>query len=375
MGRWGESTSPHLPISPSHVTIPFAGLNLSGGVKSLLRLANRLAERGEYVRVIVPDYAAQPSIGLDPRIRFDVLRTAGPGPIRKLVYYPRLAVEAASGADVVLANYYLTAYPVFASWLLRGRRAALAYNVRGYEPQSHGLMAPASPLGRCVRYALARLSYGLPFSKIVTTEWLKQMVGDQRAVVVGHGIDLEVFRPDPRTASAVRPQPVIGVIGRLGRVKGYDDFLAAAALLRSQPAPCFLVVRADPVPLPAGRSEAVEASSDESMAGFYRRCDIFVFPSLAEGFGLPALEAMACGCAVVTTDCGGVWTFTRPDENCLMVPPGRPDLLADAIDRLVHDPGLRARLGLVGKETARTFDRNVSLDRLADSVVALARRV
>src|SRR6185295_16789686 len=110
-----------------------------------------------------------------------------------------------------------------------------------------------------------------------------------------------------------------------------------------------LIVRADPVPLPDGPSvTAIEARSEEAMAAFYQRCDIFVFPSLAEGFGLPALEALASGCALVTTDCGGVAAFARPNENCLMVAPGRPAELAGAIERLVRDGSLRQRLVRAG---------------------------
>jgi glycosyltransferase involved in cell wall biosynthesis len=156
-------------------------------------------------------------------------------------------------------------------------------------------------------------------------------------------------------------------------VKGYPDFLAAAALLSPELPLRFLVVRADPVELPGGHPvESIEARSEAEMAEFYRRCDVFVFPSLAEGFGLPALEAMACGCAVLLTDCGGVSSFARPEENCLMVPPCRPDLLVAAIERLVSDPALRARLAAAGAETARGFSRDVSLDRLADAIVRLA---
>jgi glycosyltransferase involved in cell wall biosynthesis len=222
------------------------------------------------------------------------------------------------------------------------------------------------------------------------------MVGDPRALVVGHGIDLDVFRPLPRpdepgpgpqtsggpAAAADGPRPgaepaavVVGVIGRQGAVKGYPDFLAAAELLgrESGLALRWLIARADPVPLPSGfPAEALRASTEAEMAAFYNRCGVFVFPSLAEGFGLPALEAMACGCAVVTTDCGGVSTFARPDENCLMVPPGRPVLLAEAIGRLVRDRPLRSRLAQQGLATAAGFGRPASLDRLADALVRLA---
>jgi glycosyltransferase involved in cell wall biosynthesis len=355
------------------VSIPLAGLNLSGGVISLLLLANRLAERGAVVRLLVPDYAAKVPVQMDRRVELRVASTVGGGRIRQLAYFLWLAGQAAAEADIVLANYFLTVYPAVASWLLHGRRAALAYNVRGYEPWSHGLMAPAGRISRYLRFGLAWLSYRLPLSKIVTTHWLKDMVGDDAAVVVGHGIDLETFHPR-RTSEppSFSDPPVVGVIGRLGKVKGYPDFLKATAVLAAEPDIRFLVARLDPVPLPPSRrTQVVEPRTEAAMADFYHRCDVFVFPSLAEGFGLPALEAMACGCAVITTECGGVSTFAQPGQNCLMVPPGQPKLLAAAISRLTSEPQQRARLAQAGVETARMFDRDASLDRLAAAVLAL----
>ena len=56
-------------------------------------------------------------------------------------------------------------------------------------------MATSGRLGRYLRYFLAILSYRLPFQKLVTTRWLNRMVGDSRAIVVGHGIDLSIFKP------------------------------------------------------------------------------------------------------------------------------------------------------------------------------------
>jgi len=390
--RDGLSASRH-----PRVTIPLVALNLSGGVKSLMLLANRMAERGAAVRLLVPDYAAVPPVQLDPAVELRVLRTRGPGRLCQLEFFLSLARESAADADVVLANYFLTAYPVVLSWLLHGRRAVLAYNVRGYEPWSHGLMAPSGMAGRYLRFGLAWLSYRLPLTKLVTTEWLRRMVADRQALVVGHGIDLETFSASDVGCQAsdlgltglaqrspvdrAKAEPgngkliVVGAIGRLGAVKGYADFLSAASSLPSELPIKFLVARADAVPLPDGHlAEPVEARTEDEMAIFYRRCDVFVFPSLAEGFGLPALEAMACGCAVVATDCGGVSSFARPSENCLMVPPAHPELLCEAIARLCREPELRARLARAGVETARGFDRRAALDRLVDAVFALAPR-
>ena len=397
------------------VAIPLAGFNLSGGVKSLCGVANALAERGHRVRILVPDYAASPPVALDPRVAVRVMASGPsrlPAPARKLLHLVRLATSATAGADVCLANYFTTAYASLASKLVRGDRCALAYNVRGYEPISHGMQAAASLPSRLARSGLAWMSYRLPLRKIVTTEWLRERTGDRHAYVVGHGIDLTVFRPppwrrgvgrvplphagDPESGAAARSdaartdvaadsgsphiaaarsgEVVVGTIARESLVKGYPDFLHALGCLPRDLPIRLEVAHPDPVPLPEGFPVAASRPTTEpEMARFYGGCDIFVFSSRAEGFGLPALEAMALGCAVVTTDCGGVNAFARAGENCLMVPPMDPSALAGAIVRLARDADLRERLSAAGIRTAQGFGREAVLARFCDYLEALAR--
>ncbi|MFN0071852.1 MAG: glycosyltransferase family 4 protein, partial [Chloroflexota bacterium] len=145
------------------INIPLAGMNLSGGVKSLLFLANALARRGHRVRCIVPDYAANPPVPLEPGVELRVLTSGnGPSALRKLVYFTRLGVDAASDCELCLANYFLTTFPSVTSNLIHGWQAVLAYNIRGYEPISHGALAEAGGFGRTVRSGLAKLSFRLP---------------------------------------------------------------------------------------------------------------------------------------------------------------------------------------------------------------------
>src|SRR3954465_14427265 len=93
---------------PIRVSIPLAGFNLSGGVKSLVGVANALAARGHAVRFLVPDFAATPPAALQPEVRLRILSTGPswlPAPARKLIHLGRLALLATAGADVCLANY------------------------------------------------------------------------------------------------------------------------------------------------------------------------------------------------------------------------------------------------------------------------------
>src|SRR5438045_8784615 len=85
------------------VTIPLAGFNLSGGVKSLVGVANAMAARGHAVRFLVPDYAATPPAALQPGVRLRVLSSGPtwlPSPARKIVHLLRLSLLATAGADV-----------------------------------------------------------------------------------------------------------------------------------------------------------------------------------------------------------------------------------------------------------------------------------
>jgi len=88
------------------------------------------------------------------------------------------------------------------------------------------------------------------------------------------------------------------------------------------------------------------------LAQILSAADVFVFPSLFESFGLPPLEAMACGTAVVCTDSGGVREYARHGFNCLLVPPGQVAPLANAILKLVNSPTLRQQLIANGLATA-----------------------
>lgn len=79
----------------------------------------------------------------------------------------------------------------------------------------------------------------------------------------------------------------------------------------------------------------------------YSRCTILVQPSLYEGFGLPAAEALACGTPVVATDAGAVAEVVSP-ESGLLVPPADAQALAEGIATLLEDPQRRQSMGLCG---------------------------
>ncbi len=339
----------------------------------LVLLANGMASQGWQVTFVAPDYASASPFPLDPRIRVTVVSTGPrwlPQLLRKALYYTKLFSSATNGAHLCLANYYLTAYCAVISRMLRGRESSILWYIQGYEAGSHGLLAEDGPVGRLIRYALACLSYRLPVPVYCVSEWVKDRIGRPDARVVHPpAVNLEQFSPEKRVKNEGRT--VIGTIGRQGDTKGYCDFLSAVEELPETNGIQVLVAspKANEVPLPTRvASEGIHAGTEAAMADFYRRCDIFVLSSRMEGFPLPPLEAMASGCAVVTTACGGVVEYTQDGVNGLVVPSRAPTAMAKAIKRLCQDQGLRERLAEAGIKTAQRYRQQDLVDRFVESI-------
>jgi len=86
---------------------------------------------------------------------------------------------------------------------------------------------------------------------------------------------------------------------------------------------------------------------------WYNCADLFVYPSVYEGFGLPVVEAMACGTPVITTRSSSL--IEVAGNGCILVAPGSPEDLQAAIERVLHDEVLRTRLRAAGLARADAF--------------------
>jgi glycosyltransferase involved in cell wall biosynthesis len=187
----------------------------------------------------------------------------------------------------------------------------------------------------------------------------QMQVRPERMTVVPVGVDHTVFRP----MEDVTPEPGRIMVTSSSDVpmKGLVPLLEAIAKLRTERAVTLTVIgrpheggRVDKAIARLGLSDVVQCVSgisDDALARLYGQAEVAVVPSLYEGFSLPAIEAMACGVAVVATTGGALPEVVGVDgETGLLVPPDDPGALAGAIARLLDDPALRARLGAAGRE-------------------------
>jgi glycosyltransferase involved in cell wall biosynthesis len=334
-------------------------LILSGGNRTIFEISNRLVERGHKVTITAIG-SPQDSKWFSPikaEVRYKKV-TFAMNLFRKfyLRYRWNYDVEDAlirlmPDCDINVAGYCFTAYPTFFSGIGRP-----FYLIQHYEPYFFQGTARARLRER------AKLTYFLPMRKLVVSRWLKDAVdkfGGEGATYIGNGVNTDVFRP-----SNVERDSYFRVMAFFRGIewKGEDTILRALDSLSKEIRLKLIAVGSGKIGNVRFPVESHGVVTDQQLAELYSSSDVFVFASRSEGFGLPPLEAMACGTAVVTTDCCGVNEYAKNEYNAVVAKEtGR---LGEAIERIYEDGNLRDRLRIGGFETVRQYD----MDRVVDRV-------
>jgi glycosyltransferase involved in cell wall biosynthesis len=184
---------------------------------------------------------------------------------------------------------------------------------------------------------------------------LRAPLRDDRVHVVPHV--LRSFADGSRAAAGEH----VLVASRLAPEKGVEVAVDACAR-----AGLPLVVAGDG-PLRDRVPDGIGSVPHEEVLRLIRRAAVVACPSLREGFGVVCAEAMAAGRPVVASAVGGLLDLVCDGETGLLVPPGDVAALRAALERLLGDPGLRARLGAAGRERAREL---LGWDAVTDATVA-----
>lgn len=309
-------------------------------------------------------------------------------PFWSLLSYLRLLLRARAivsrlSPDVVNAHYCVTHGVIAALAGLRPR----VVNLWGSDIMWDAAV-PMPPWRRWpIRLALESAD------AIVSTSYF--MVGEVRRVlkrlpplhVVPFGVDTEAFRPAPspdeeRNGNAL----TIGFVKTLGNKYAPDVFIQAAALIaRCGGGHRFVMAGGGPL---RARCEQLAAElgiadritflgpvAHDQVPAVMRSLDILVNCSRVESFGVVICEASATGKAVIATDVGGVRETVIDGTTGLLVPPGDPAALAQAICRLAADPALRADMGRAGRQlVSERYDWNDCVENFERILLGVGRR-
>jgi glycosyltransferase involved in cell wall biosynthesis len=345
----------------------------SGGERVIFEYANRSKARGHDIAVYYPFFPylfGKRAYTLSGLIEF------AKGVARSLVRWNRVSWRPESkirftiipwasrafirDADVVVATAWPTAYTVAG---LPKRKGIKVYLIQDYEVWS----GPKDFVDG---------SYRLPLQKVVIASWLKKLMKDEFnssvSAVITNGVNLERFY---NRRKRFGKSPKILMMDSNHERKGVADGITAIELARekfpklrlvmfgfrkSQYVPDYAEYHLDPAP--------------DQLRELYSSCDIFLSPSHTEGCQAPPMEAMACKCAVVCTNVGGVPDYTIPDKTALVLPPKRPELISQALMSLLGDSRKLKRISEAGYRHIRQFSWDKATDRLEKVFEEAVRR-
>ena len=333
--------------------------SFSGGERVICIYANKLAERGHDVIAVMP-HDRSPSL-------YDRARALRHGrwlsrPKRKLSFYDgaRFEIHRFDGiptvpdADAVIATWWETAEWVWSLSESKGRKFHLVqdYEIWGGNP------------------ARVDRALSLKTEKIVVSEWLRALLSryiGQSATLIPNSVDTAKFSAPQR---GKQPVFTVGFVYHGLPSKGAD--IAIAAINRARLTIPEMRVLSFGSSLPNNlppRTTFKHMANDAEMAAIYASCDAWLFSTRIEGFGLPMLEAMACGASVLTTR-----RLSLPEvggDAVAYCGVGAGDIAA-ALSDLFDDPERRAQLSAAAQLRAKEFTWAASAAKHRDAYARAA---
>jgi glycosyltransferase involved in cell wall biosynthesis len=289
-------------------------------------------------------------------------------------YRATVAVARERGADVVHAHW---AIPTGPAAVHAARRLGLPSVItmhggdvyvnpeQGYDFPTRWYVRPA------LRWTLRHAGALTAITEDCRSHALRAGAPGESLHLVFNGTDLRRFSPAPGGTRPVDPRfgpHMIFACRQLFPRKGIRFLIQAAAQLKPRFPDLKVVLAGDGFERPAliELAESLGVARDVTFLGwvpnsdlppYYRAAAVSVIPSLEEGFGIPAAEAMGCETAVVASDAGGLPEVVEDGVTGMIVPRGDSCALAEAIGSLLSDPERRAAMGRAGRERAlRLFD-------------------
>lgn len=314
------------------------GISKTGGPLVLYNIMNRLAERGHQVSLTLPrgnvdllspkikQIIPQGSWAKANLLAFkagDLLlkKTTGEDFYLNIYRSSDVLEKIMPQCDINVATFCFTAFPVF-----RAGRGIPFYHMQHYEELLFG-----DPHQK----ALVTETYYLPLHKIANSIWLRDRIKEkfgEDVPIVNPGINTGVFKPRGGKRVNGSKKRVV-CYGSNVVWKGFKDAVETMEIVFSERKDIeWIVFGLSPLKVYSREAPYAfrQAIFGEKLAELYSSADAVFCPSWYESFPLPPIEAMACGTPVVATRYG-TEDYCFHEDNCLVVPPKEPKLMAEAI--------------------------------------------
>ncbi len=273
---------------------------------------------------------------------------------------------------------------IMAGWLYGARRIISTVHYPALLPDRK-----SGDIRNYLRIAATRLLYRVATAVVAVSDDVAQQLKNvfrlapPKIKVIVNGIDVEAIhrtQPNPElmpSLCALPGQRLITSVGRLMPPKGHGYLIAAMPHLIHQVDNVRLLLAGD-----GDLKESLEQlslalkvrdvisflGSRSDVPDILALSDVFVLPSISEGTSMALLEAMAGSKPIVATDIPGNRNVLRHEHNCLLVPPGNPEKLAEAISFLLNHPQIAAAYG---KNAYQDVCQQFNIDKTITQLIAL----
>lgn len=260
-------------------------------------------------------------------------------------------------AQAIIATWWCTASPVSECPRDKGAKFYLVMDFAPWIADQHEL----------------ERTWRLPLKKIAISSWLAELV-------LQSGVPAEDIKVIPLAVDHHRFRVINSISGRARRVAmlyssprykrselGLSVLLKCKNAVPNLQASLFGPARKRPADLPPWMKYYGNLSEND-LIKLYNSASIYLCSSAAEGFALPPAEAMACGCAVATTDCGGNRDYAEHEKTALVSDPNDFDSLVNNVLRLLSDEDFRVKIAEAGRNRISEFTWEESTQRLIASI-------
>lgn len=342
------------PISVSKEPLKIGYLiphhDLTGGVKVLLSQMEKLRKRGHHITVFFK--GEKGSSVLPPWSEISVDEEVLVPPLELLDQYTK-------NCDLVVVGW------IYQLLEFKGKNTKVFYCEQGHESLFGDIPNYAHIPG--IRHSL-EVCYKAGIPIVSASSFVAKVLKARYSLdtpVITNGIDISLFKP--KQNSTTTASPTILLVGSPSlRFKGFTDALKALehvwnSGLRFQVKWICQHGAEHNTVFPI---TYIIQPRQEELVEIYQQANLLLFTSWYEGFGLPPLEAMACGTPVVLTNSGGVREYAVNKYNCLLHFPGDIQGLANSVAEILTDDLIRERLRINGRTTAEKFSYDQVIPKL-----------
>lgn len=350
-----------------NIVLPFFNENPVGGIKVMYQYANELTARGHAVYIYHAMYTSwMPKGGQGFRKKKNkffqhilrLKRRVRPNWFQlderiKSVEVIDVSNDLIRNADVIFSTWWATALEVYELNAAKGAKFNLIQDAEAIMTDHPSLVYQ---------------SYQLPVKHLVIASYLKELLEKHNSrvtAVLPNAIDPLQFNIKQPIADR-SPNTILMLyaeVERKGTKYGLDALEKIAARYPQLQVHLFGVIEKPSIEFPAYITYHYKPSS---LVDLYNQCAVFISPSINEGWGLPAMEAMACGCACVCTNIEGHLDFMENGKTALLVPPANSESIADAVMKLMADKELRLNIALAANQNIRNFSWGKSAGELVN---------